>query len=288
MNPKESCLFYKELGGLALNEMRPTMDRSVNEAASSYNRKKEEAISTSHASLFQVNVEHLNLYKSLYLDQLELVQQFDKTPLRRPSGDTCKSCENFHYNQPKTINKSSDITEGNAYEDIFIRFLNQKFSSLGVNKHCARADTENLHMPDLKIVQDDGKVTLYIELKAIFKPFLSIAKKVNDKFECYSNSLTLDIENGKKLLEQKKLVEAEQNIPTLYVYWYDLPCIKGIFWMRSENVYLLLEEQAGYDRYLQPGDYDQHGRKNSATKKLYLPLHKMSDFHSMFEIIKNI
>ncbi len=57
--------------------------------------------------------------------------------------------------------------------------------------------------------------------------------------------------------------------------------------MPSQRVYEIMDEQraTAYDRRNVAGDFNASGRKNAATKKLYLPLLEMSDLDSLFELI---
>ncbi len=150
-----------------------------------------------------------------------------------------------------------------------------------------RADSENLHNPDFVVALADHQI-IWMEFKVIFRPFLKIADMVERNYECYSHSLTLDISNGKKLDNQRKLVTSEEigDRNCLYVYWYDLPCIKGIFWMPSTRVYQHQDQQQHYERKIVDGDKNERGQIRAAVNKIYLPLHEMNDFYSIFSYLK--
>lgn len=242
-------------------------------------------VPAAHKTLFRPTQANIAYYQELYLDQFGS----HNPPRKRPGDATCKYCADFHLGTLKTIDKRADISFSKDLERCFQEFLEEQLNSLNADITCVRADQNDLHMPDFKIKRNrDLSVLLYFEFKVIFRPFLLIAKKVNPVFECYSNSLTLDLSNGNKLQEQRERVErllGTANV--IYVYWYDLPCVKGIFWMPSQGVYKIMDEQqaAAYDRRNVAGDFNEFGRKNAATKKLYLPLLEMSDLNSLFELI---
>lgn len=237
------------------------------------------AVPAAHNQLFCVNKDTEQYYSQLYTDQHKSKSAVQK----RPGTEICKYCEQFHLSNLKTIDKRSDIKLGNALENVFQVFLANELQQRGVKCVCRRADTEDFHMPDFQVSPDDATPGFaYFEFKVIFRPFLKIASKVNSEFECYSHSLTLDLKNGTKLLDQRRLVEtALGNERVFYVYWYDLPCLKGVFWMPSKRVYEIMDTQAPYARREVAGDFNSWGTKNSATHKLYLPLVEMGDFESL-------
>ncbi len=134
-------------------------------------------------------------------------------------------------------------------------------------------------MPDFKI-SSNGKDVLYFEFKVIFRPFITISRKVNSSFECYSHSLTLDA--GEKLKKQKEEVTKVGTDKVFYVYWYDLPCVKGVFWTTATKVYAFWDDQTEYSRKIVRGDFSSWGNKVGTTSKIYLPLCSMDDFSSFF------
>lgn len=144
---------------------------------------------------------------------------------------------------------------------------------------CDKADTEQLNMPDFKVYdRETGKVIIYFEFKCIFKPFLSITKNVDPNYMCYSHSMTLDCDV--KLTTQLGLIEKKGlHESAVYVYWYDLPCVKGIFWAPSSLIKEKLESTTQYARNIVDGDYEGN-TKRGHTDKIYLPLHSMRDFSS--------
>ncbi|VVP70968.1 hypothetical protein PS918_01102 [Pseudomonas fluorescens] len=226
-------------------------------------------------------------YQKLYLEQVEsfnLGVPAMKGPL--PLDENCKYCSKFHLANLKTIDKDLDISTGKDLEDKFQDFLQEILSTECPGATVKRADKKNLHNPDF-LIEHSGKPIIWIEFKVIFRPYLTISK-LNPNYQCYSHSLTLDISNGKKLINQRELVES-QNIGIdncIYVYWYDLPCVKGIFWMAAKHVYKHQDNQTTYERRIVPGDKTPQGKLRAAVKKIYLPLHEMNDFYSIFSLIR--
>jgi hypothetical protein len=241
-------------------------------------------VPVSHNTLFMVKEYSGNYYQKLYLNQI------GKTELsKRPDDANCYYCKQFHTGKRKDINKRSDIKLGNTIENRFLEIINELFISKNSSSLCVRADQENLHNPDLKIInKETNEDILYFEFKVIFRPFVKISEYVSESFLCYNHSLTLDLENGKKLLEQRKLVEEiSKSTPVVYLYFYDIPCIKGFFWMESKDVYQIMDAQSPYNRHIVDGDFNNLGQKNSATKKIYLSLTQMKDFDSFMKIALN-
>lgn len=225
-------------------------------------------------------------YRNLYLEQIEPFK-LEIPATGRPHDETCTYCTSFHLENLKKIDKNLDISTGKELEDKFETFIQKALNSECPGATIKRADTENLHNPDFLIEIADTPI-IWIEFKVIFRPFLKISEKVNKDYQCYSHSLTLDISNGKKLDHQRALVESE-NIGInncIYVYWYDLPCVKGIFWMASKRVYEHQDNQTAYERKIVQGDKNAQGKIRAAVKKIYLPLHEMNDFYSIFSLIR--
>ena len=242
-------------------------------------------VPAAHKTLFRPTRASITYYQTLYLDQIGLAHP----PQKRPGDATCQYCASFHLGNLKVIDKRSDITFSKHLEQCFQEFLEDHLNLQEAVVTCQRADQQDLHMPDFKIVRSrDQKVLTYFEFKVIFRPFLKIANQVNPSFECYSNSLTLDLSNGNKLQEQRDRVEKLLGVAnTIYVYWYDLPCVKGVFWMPASRVYEIMDiqQRTAYDRKYVAGDFNAFGRKNAATKKLYLPLLEMSDLQALLAFV---
>lgn len=244
------------------------------------------SIPAKHERLFREPEKTLGFYKEFYLDQIEAFSL--GVPVKKRPGDkTCSYCTKFHLGNLKLIDKKSDIGVGNRLEQAFQSFFQELLDAECNGAKIERADSENMHNPDF-VLTSNGRKVIWIEFKVIFRPFLKVAERVNPAYECYSHSLTLDISNGKKLENQRKLVESEEigEKNCLYVYWYDLPCIKGIFWMPAHRIYEHQDNQQHYNRKVVDGDRNQQQQINAAVKKIYLPLHEMNDFYSIISLFK--
>ena len=141
-------------------------------------------------------------------------------------------------------------------------------------------------MPDFVIKSKSCETDIfYFEFKCIFKPFIKVNSKILN-YQCYSHSLSLDCDE--KLARQFKLIESKKIMNrTAFVYWYDIPCIKGVFWMWAQNVKHLWNESPSYSREITRGDY-QNGRKTGYTDKIYLAFPLLNDFYSLFSTINLI
>lgn len=223
-------------------------------------------------------------YRELYLEQVESFN-LGIPVMERPLDENCNYCSKFHLENLKEINKDPDISIGNDFEKNFQNFFQEILSSECPGATIKRADSNDLHCPDF-LIELSGKPVIWIEFKVIFRPYLKISEKVNPNYQCYSHSLTLDI--GKKLDNQRALVASEDiGIDNcIYVYWYDLPCIKGIFWMDAKRIYEHQDNQNFYERKIVPGDKNAQGGVRAAVKKIYLPLHEMNDFYSIFSLVR--
>jgi len=119
-------------------------------------------------------------------------------------------------------------------------------------------------------------------VKYLTAPFVKIFEKVPGR-ECYEGSTTLDADE--KLETQRKIVEEEIDVPVYYVYWLDYPCIKGVFFMPSEEVYSYLDEtKLEWTRKERTGNFIHADRKRVRVghiKKIYLPLLKMGNFEGL-------
>jgi len=248
MNPKESVKIYKELAIEA--------------------KELEIKVPAAHSYLFDTHENYYEDFLNFYLRQTER-SLIGLSPELPPNDDRCNYCRSFHVGNLKNINKDADVKFGSALEEVFIDFCNKKLSSEGrtLKLELAARENENFHMPDIKVTNKSGESIMFLEFKCIFRPFIKINQKVNREFQCYSNSMTLDISNGKKLENQKKLVEQIGLEKVMYVYWYDLPCIKGIFWIPASDVYKIWGEQEEYKRRVVAGDYGEYGNQRALLKR---------------------
>lgn len=245
-------------------------------------------VAASHKDLFKPDRTMWCTFKKLYLDQIDSYKNGNPVK-RRPGDDTCKQCENFHLDELKNINKNADIALGKELESCFLDFFNHELEAREIKLKCVQADADDkqpdyMHMPDFKVIDANGQAQLYFEFKAIFRPYLKISERVRFDYECYSHSQTLDISNGKKLENQRNLVEQIGLGKVAYVYWYDIPCVKGIFWLPAQRVYELWDngDTPRYQRKTVDGDLNSQGHVRAAIHKLYLPLLEMEDFDSLF------
>ena len=190
--------------------------------------------------------------------------------------DACSKCWKFYLNPRNTSIKSLDIKFGKEFEKSFSDFLNQK------GYKCERGDIQNTNYPDLMISLNQNPVC-YLELKYLAAPFLMVYKKIPER-ECYEGSTTLD--SGAKIEAQRKIVEREIHVPVFYVYWIDFPCLKGIFFMKSQDVYMYIDKVAGnqYTRKDRRGDYVNTPKgliRIAELNKVYLPLLEMGNFEEL-------
>ncbi|EDX56190.1 hypothetical protein BCW_0927 [Bacillus cereus W] len=245
-------------------------------------------VPASHDSIFKFDNNSKSYYQKLYLQQQN---KKDKDIARRSNNPFCNECSNFFLEERKKIDKRKDLVLGNKLEYHFQSFIEEKLntalaaSGKNISIKCVRADEENMHMPDFKIVRvHDDKTLAFFEFKCIFRPFINISSFVHEDFKCYSHSLTLDkgSKNIKqKLQNQRDLVQKLDINNVDYVYWYDIPCIKGIFSLSAKKVYDLMDNQKVYTRQSSRGDYNKKGIKIGSDDKIYLPLVNMDDFRNL-------
>ena len=244
----------------------------------------------SFVSLFNPEQQHVEFYESHYEKQ----RNTSEPVLKRPGDETCNQCAAFFLTNRKAINKDDDVVLGNTIGSYFCSWLETVLRQEDYDVSVVRADIDDFHMPDYKVVNNTSQTTIvYFEFKFIFRPFLKIAQMVSEDFECYSHSLTLDLtrgdgnKRGNKLQEQRERVEEIGVNKVAYVYWYDIPCLKGIFWMPARRVYEHMDHQSSYERRNVDGDYNDRGNKVAATQKIYLPLTEMNDLERLLRIVKD-
>lgn len=241
-------------------------------------------VASPHPDQFKVSEQTGIYYKELYIDQIN--KDTKEELLSPPDDETCKSCKShFLIKRPK-IDHSTDLKIGGILEDEFKRYINYIFNKQNMPLNCVRADTNQKNMPDFKIINKISKEAIfYFEFKCIFKPFIKVGKEIPNAF-CYSHSMTLDCDQ--KLEKQKNLIlENKLLSKSAYVYWYDIPCIKGVFWKFSDEVYKYQKNAETYSRKTQTGDYND-GARTGHIKKLYLPLHQMKNLDSLLEHIRTL
>lgn len=238
-----------------------------------------------HKTQFQFGLDDFKSYQGLYSQGCTNLSMGDSLPENQTKY--CKACKSHFYKKRPKIETPVDIEIGLKLEQVFKDSLNDYFKKYKLNLVCDKADKKQLNMPDFKVYDSEtGKAIIYFEFKCIFKPFLSITKRVDQNYMCYSHSMTLDCDV--KLTTQLGLIEKKGlQDSVVYVYWYDIPCVKGVFWAPYSLIKEKLESTTQYTRNIVDGDYDGN-TKRGHTDKIYLPLHSMSDF-SLFigKIIDN-
>ncbi|MEB9909172.1 hypothetical protein P4K91_28265 [Bacillus anthracis] len=247
-------------------------------------------VPAAHPDSFIITDKTIKNYQNLYTNQRGNVNQLKS----KPGGVLCSKCDSFYMSVGKKIDKNGDLGLGSELEKCFQKYVQTTlndilaFNESSVRVRCERADKTNLHMPDFKLVREGDEVDLaYFEFKCIFRPFIKIANRVNVNYRCYSNSLTLDIGSKRekqKLKEQRELVEGDLKAYKVdYVYWYDIPCIKGVFYMSADRVYHHMDTQQVYVRKEAKGDFNKKGNKVGSDEKIYLPLTEMSNIKNLID-----
>jgi len=197
-------------------------------------------------------------------------------------GKTCKGCWAFYLNPRNKSVKSLDTKLGKQFE----KALKDFFVSLGLP--CIQSDELGFrkNYPDLVVLGQNEKPVAFLEVKYLTAPFVKIFEKVLGR-ECYEGSTTLDADE--KLRAQRKIIEEEIDVPVYYVYWIDYPCIKGIFFMPSEEVFSYVDKvKLEWTRKEREGNFIHVEGKRVRVghrKKVYLPLLKMGDFE---EIVRRL
>ena len=190
--------------------------------------------------------------------------------------ETCSSCYSFYMRQRTRSAKFLDIKLGQQFENAFIDFLNDS----GIP---SEIQGKPLNYPDIVIKNKSQETIARCELKYLTAPYLLVYKAVPGR-ECYEGSNTLDV--GEKITKQRNFVENEITVPVFYIFWLDYPCVKGIFYMTSKQVYTYIDSVGGmeYERKEREGDFintSSGKKKMGQTKKVYLPLYQMKNFESL-------
>ncbi len=176
--------------------------------------------------------------------------------------------------------KGFDIQLGQWYEKAFKMFLNSK--GIYVQK-------KGFPYPDF-LVGSEENPKAYYELKYIQAPFISANNLVKNTFPYnstrydYECSLTLD--TGKKLATQREKIEKDllpKKIPCFYIWWFDSPHLKGIFYMKAEDVFNYWENVGTiHERETRDGDVIA----DQIRSKIYPPLLKMNSIASLIKILQ--
>ena len=242
-----------------------------------------------HPTQFQFNEINEKCVEKIYgelrkenkiLPRLELVEQIDGL------GETCSPCWKFYMTPRNRSAKFLDIKLGKEFEKHFVTFLNHK----GIPSDTIKKGTP-LNYPDVEIFNEQKTVIARCEIKYMSAPFLMLYKKKPGR-ECYEGSNTLDV--GEKIQKQRKFVETEINEPVFYVYWLDYPCVKGVFFMESADVYHYIDSVGGeeFERKERTGDFvktkDGTKKKLAQTRKVYLPLYSMKNFDGLMQELNSL
>ena len=135
-----------------------------------------------------------------------------------------------------------------------------------------------------------NKTLAYYEMKYIKAPFINAHNFVKNTYPYnstrydYECSLTLD--TGSKLQSQRTKYENDiqpLDIPFYYVWWFDAPHIKGIFYMNADEVYNYWDNVGTlHERESREGDKIV----NQIKGKIYPPLLKMESLAAFIELFK--
>ncbi len=175
--------------------------------------------------------------------------------------------------------KGLDIQLGQWYEKAFAMFLKSKN---------IEAIKKGFPYPDFVVNPNNPKA--YYELKYIEAPFLSAHNLVKNTYPYdskrydYECSLTLD--TGSKLQKQREKYELElkqSGVAFYYVWWYDAPHLKGVFYMNALDVFDYWDKVGTlHEREKREGDKIAKQTKG----KIYPPLLKMKSLSSLLDDLK--
>lgn len=189
-----------------------------------------------------------------------------------------KNVASFLFKRNKMI-KGLDIQLGQWYEKAFQLFLKSK--GIEVAK-------KGFPFPDFVVMPENPKA--YYELKYIEAPFISANNLVKNtypyKSKRYDYECSLTLDTGKKLQRQRDKYENDlkrSGIPFYYVWWFDAPHLKGIFYMNAEEVFEYWDNVGTlHNREERDGDKITKQIKG----KIYPPLLKMLSLDSFIKKIK--
>jgi hypothetical protein len=230
---------------------------------------------------FESNLEFSKFNETCYIK----MYQNNKVPIRPlefKNGsipdlkEVCPKCATFHTSKRNEMIKGFDIQYGHWFEKAFRDFLQSK----GI-----KTEKKGFPYPDIEVIKG-GKPVAYFELKYIRAPFVYANKLVSNERWCYECSLTLDV--GDKLFAQREKIEKEilpTGAPVYYVWWYDAPCIKGVFFMSADEIFEYWDiEGTSHYRKERKGDLETTQEKG----KIYPPLLKMKGLNEFIEILSKL
>ena len=195
--------------------------------------------------------------------------------------DAYKKASAYYLNPRNRYRKGLDIQLGQWYEKALMMFFETK--GLYVSK-------KGFPYPDLEVKDENGNILGYFELKYIESPFLSANNKIkvtypyNSTRYDYEASLTLD--TGKKMERQRECMEEleKKGYPVHFVWWFDCFHIKGVFAMKSKEVYDFYDHVGNlHERKTREGDLECH----QEIGKIYPPLLEMSTFNEYLVLLKS-
>jgi len=238
-------------------------------------------------SKFEINLEftefHENCFIEMYLNNRSNAEPVKPIILKeRVPGlkEAYKTGGAHFWKQRNKSIKGFDIQKGQWFEKAFQMFLKAK--GITVVK-------KGFPFPDYE-VQGPEKPIAYYELKYIESPFLSANSQIKNPFPYkisrwdYEASLTLD--TGEKLSSQRKKIEIDilpLDIPVYYVWWFDSPHLKGIFFMNAVDIFAYWDVVGtSHERKEREGDLIDKQEKG----KIYPPLLKMDSLSEFINSIK--
>jgi hypothetical protein len=189
-------------------------------------------------------------------------------------GQTCKECWKFYLSPRNKSVKGLDIQLGKRFEHKIITFLNLK----GIT--CQKSG-EKGEYPDTKILDSDGNVVAFVEIKYQSAPWIYAYKEEGTNRECYEGSPAIDT---KKLKQQHALLlEGKINVPVFYLFWLDFPCIKGLFFIDIRELYNYYQNGAKlFERKLREGDFLKNKIKTDKkghTEKIHPSIFCLKPIH---------
>lgn len=236
---------------------------------------------------FEISLEFNEFHEECFIE-MYLKNRENEEPLKpillkeKVTGltEVYKKAGGHFWNARNKMIKGLDIQKGQWFEKAFQLFLRTK--GITVIK-------KGYPFPDYE-VQNGDETKAYYELKYIESPFLSANSQIKNPFPYtisrwdYEASLTLD--TGEKLAKQREKIERDllsKNIPVFYVWWFDAPHLKGIFYMPAQEVFEYWDKVGDlHERKQREGDLLEKQEKG----KIYPPLLKMDTLASLLKAIK--
>ena len=231
---------------------------------------------------FERNLEFKEFHENCFLEMYVKIKD-EENPVapkilkeRVPGLTEC-----YKFVVPKYLNKRNefikglDIQLGQWYEKAFQLFLAEK----GITVY-----KKGFPFPDFLVGSEENPIAYY-ELKFIASPFISANTSIKNTYPYtstrydYECSLTLD--TGRKMEEQRMKIENDilsKHIPVYYVWWFDAPHLKGIFYMSAQEVFNYYDNVGTiHERESRAGDETSKQVKG----KIYPPLLKMKSLQSL-------